>query len=148
MLSSWVSIGLYLPKEHQRVFAILLVCSSESNDSSLGQLSFTGSLETQDLCMYGSSFAKSEKYPSSEVSLYSVLLFSFSKEMFISQDFDIFMMKLDLSSKFVFSFLILLDILDKKTLSTIVFFLNAMKSVIRKRLMTFYLRNSSQWRFY
>ena len=94
--------------------------------------------------MYGSSFVKSEKYPSSEVSLYSVLLFSFSKVMFISQDFDIFMMKLDLSSKFVFSFLILLDILDKKTLSTIVFFLNAMKSVIRKRLMTFYLRNSSQ----
>lgn len=147
MLSSWVSIGLYLRKEDKRVFPILLVCSSESNDSFFGQFSFTDSLETQDLCMYGSSFVTSDKYSSSEVSLYSVLLFSFSKVMFRSQDFEIFMMKLDLSSKFVFSFLILLDILDKKTLSTIVF-LNAMKSVIRKRLMTFYLSNSSQWRFY
>ena len=48
-----------------------------------------------------------------------------------------FIIKLVLSSKFVLSFLSLLDILYKKALSAIVF-LNAMTSVIRKGLITFY----------
>ena len=40
ILSAWVAIGLHLPQEHQRVFPILLVSSSESYDSFPGQFSF------------------------------------------------------------------------------------------------------------
>ena len=42
MLSAWVAIGLYLPQEHQRVFPILLVSASESNDSFPGEFFFHG----------------------------------------------------------------------------------------------------------
>ena len=70
-----------------------------------------------------------------------VPLFSSSEALFISSDFDIFIMKLILSSKFVLSFLSLLDILYEKAHSTIFFFfLNAMMSMIRKRLITFYFK--------
>ena len=47
MLSAWVAIGLYLPEEHQRVFPILLVSSSDFDDSFSGQFSFTDFFETQ-----------------------------------------------------------------------------------------------------
>ena len=72
--------------------------------------------------MYGCSFVRSDKYSSSKVSLSLVPLFSSSKALFRSSDVDIFIMKLVLSSKFVLSFLSLLDILYKKALSTIFFF--------------------------
>ena len=55
-----------------------------------------------------------------------------SEALFLSSDFDIFMIKLVLSSKFVMSFSSLLDILYKIALSTTVF-LNAMTLMIRKR---------------
>ena len=48
-------------------------------------------------------------------------LFSSSEALFASSDFDIFMMKLVLSSKFVLSFLSSLDIFYNKALSTIIF---------------------------
>ena len=41
ILAAWVAIGLYLPQEHQRVFPILLVPSSQSDDSFPGQLIFS-----------------------------------------------------------------------------------------------------------
>ena len=71
--------------------------------------------------MFGSSFVKSDNYLLSEVSLSSVPLFSSSKALFISSDFDIFRIKLVLFSTFVVSFLSLLDILYNTALSAIVF---------------------------
>ena len=87
MHSPWVVIALYLLQEHQRVFPILLVSSSESDDSFPGQFSFTDSFETQVFYMYGCSFVKSDKYSSSEISLSSIPLFSSSEALFISSDF-------------------------------------------------------------
>ena len=138
MLSAWVAIGLHLSQENQRVFPILLVFSSESDDSFPGQFYFTDSFETQGSYMYGCSFVKSDKYSSSEISLSSIPLFSSSEalSLFRVSDFDFFMVKPVLSSKFTLSFLSLLDILYKKAYSTIVF-LNAMTSMIRKRLIIF-----------
>ena len=95
--------------------------SSESDDSFPGQFSFTDSFETQGSYMFGSSFVKSDNYLLSEVSLSSVPLFSSSKALFKSSDFDIFKIKLILSSKFVLSFLSLLDILYNTARSAIVF---------------------------
>ena len=100
---------------------------------------FQGLFWNTGLYMYGCSFLKSGKYSSSEVPLSSILFFSSSKILFVSSDFDIFLIKL-LSSKFVLSFLSLFDIWYKKALSTIVF-LNAMTFMIRKRLTTFYFKS-------
>ena len=76
--------------------------SSESDNLFPRQFSFTDSFETQGSYMYDCSFVKYGNYSSSEVSLSSVLLFSSSEEaLFINSDFNIFMMKLFLSSKFV-----------------------------------------------
>ena len=113
------AIGLNLPQEHQRVFPILQESSSESDDSFPYQFSFRDSFETQGLHMYDCSFLKSDKYSSSEVSLSSVPLFSSSRALFVSSDFDIFMMKLCFT-KICFESLV--DILVEKALSTIVFF--------------------------
>ena len=41
MLCAWVAIDLYLSQEHQRVFPILLLSSSESDDSLCGQFPLT-----------------------------------------------------------------------------------------------------------
>ena len=113
MFSARVAIGLYLPQKHQIVFPILLV-PSESDDSFPRQFSLTGTFETQGSYMYGYSFVKSDKYSSSQVPLSSFPLFPSSKARFIRSDFDIFHTKLVLSSKFVLSFLSLLNILYKK----------------------------------
>ena len=124
MLSVWVAIGSYVPQEHQIAFPILLVPSFESDDSFPGQFSFTDSFETQGSYMFGGSFVKSDNYLLSEVSLSPVPLFSSSKALFISSDFDIFKIKLILSSKFVLSFLSLLDIWYNTARSAIVFWTN------------------------
>ena len=121
---------MHLPKDNQRVFSILLVSSSESDDSFPYQFSFTDSFETQGLCMYGYHFVKSDKYSSSKVSLFSVLLFSSFEALFIVQTWT-FLSRNMLSSKLVLSFLSLLNILHKKALSAIVFF-SAIMSIIRK----------------
>ena len=105
MVSAWVAIGLYL--SHQRIFPILLVFFSESHHSLPGQCSFTDTFETQDSNMYVCSFAKSENYSSSEVSLSSVQLFLSSEALFINSEFDIFVMKLVLSSKSFLSFFLI-----------------------------------------
>ena len=135
MFSAWVAFSLHLPQEHQRVFPILLVTSSEPDDSF--PFLFTDSFETQGLYMYGFSFVKWEKYSSSELSLSLVPLFSSSRALFTSSGPDIFMMKLVYSSKFVFNFPSLLYVLYKKAFSTIAF-LKAMTSMIRKKLITFF----------
>ena len=80
---------------------------SESHHYFPGQCSFTDTFETQGSNMYGCSFAKSEKYSSSEVSLSSVQLFSSSEALFINSDFDILVMKLVLSSKSFLSFFLI-----------------------------------------
>ena len=141
MLSAWPAIGLHLPQENQRLLPILLVPSSEPDYSFPGQFYFTDFFETQGSYMYGCSFVKSGTYSSSEISLSSGPLFSSSEalSLFRGSDFDIFLVKPVLSSKFVLSFLRLLDILYKKAYSTIVF-LNAMTSMIRQRLITFYFK--------
>ena len=107
----------------------------------VGQFYFRDSFQTQGLYMYGCRFVKSGKYSSSEVSIFSVALFPFFEALFISSDFGIFILKLVWSSSFFLSFLGLLDIFWKKAPSTIIF-LNAITSMIRKRLETFsVLRN-------
>ena len=122
MIFAWVAISLHLPQKRKRVFPILLVLSSEPDDSFLEQFFLTDSFETQDLYMYDCRFAKSDKYSSSEVSLSSVSLFLSSEALllFIGPSFYIFMDKLLLSSKFILSFLSLLDILLKEVRNTIV----------------------------
>ena len=122
MIFAWVAISLYLPQKRKRVFPILLVLSSEPDDSFLEQFFLTDSFETQDLYMYDCRFAKSDKYSASEVSLSSVSLFLSSEALllFIGPSFYIFMDKLLLSSKFILSFLSLLDILLKEVRNTIV----------------------------
>ena len=122
MIFAWVAISLYLPQKRKRVFPILLVLSSEPDDSFLEQFFLTDSFETQDLYMYDCRFAKSDKYSSSEVSPSSVSLFLSSEALllFIGPSFYIFMDKLVLSSKFILSFLSLLDILLKEVRNTIV----------------------------
>ena len=82
------------------------------------------------------SFVKWDKDSSTTVSLSWVPWFS---AVFISSDFDIFIIELVLSSKFVLNFLSLLDIWCKEALSTIDF-LNAMTSMVRKGLITFYFK--------
>ena len=119
MFSAWVAFGLYLPQEHQRVFPILLVTSSEPDDSF--PFLFTDSFETQGLYMYGFSFVKWEKYSSSELSLSLVPLFSSSRALFTSSGPDIFMMKLVYSSKFVFNFPSLLMFYIRKLLARLLF---------------------------
>ena len=107
----------------------------------VGQFYFRDSFQTQGLYMYGCRFVKSGKYSSSEVSIFSVPLFPFFEALFISSDFGIFILKLVWSSSFFLSFVGLLDIFWKKAPSTIIF-LNAITSMIRKRLETFsVLRN-------
>ena len=64
ILSEWVAIGLHWPQEYKRVFPILLVSYSKSDDTFPEQFSFTDSFETQVLYMYDCSFVKSEKYSS------------------------------------------------------------------------------------
>ena len=83
---------------------------SESHHSFTAQCSFTDTFETQASNIYDCSFAKSEKYSSSEVLLSSVQLFSSSEALFINSDFDILVMKLVLSSKSFLSSLSLIDI--------------------------------------
>ena len=102
MLSAGVAIGLYLPQEHLRVFPILLVSSSAADDFFPGQFYFTEFCETQGLYMYGCSFVKSDKYSSPEVSLSSVPLFSSSEALSLFIGSDFFIVKLILSSKFIF----------------------------------------------
>ena len=130
LCSHWFVLTIITPES----ISILLLSSSKSDDSFPWKLSFIESLETQSSYICSCSFEKSDKYSSFEVQLSSVSLFSPSEALFISSDFDSFMMYLVLSSKFVLSFLSLLDILYKKAPSTIVL-VNAMKSVIRKRLL-------------
>ena len=101
--------------------------SFESDDSFLGQFSFTDSFETR--FMYGCNFVK-PNYSSSEVILFSDTLFSSSEALLIS---DI------ISSKFVLNFLSLLDILYKKALSTIFFESNDMND---QKEINFILSNS------
>ena len=105
--------------------------SFESDDSFPGQLSFLESFETEGSYICNCNFAKLDKYSSSQVSLSSVPLFSYSKALFVSSDFDIFMLKLVLSSKFLWTSLSLLDILYNKPLSTF-FFLIVITSMVRE----------------
>ena len=129
LCSHWFVLTIRTPES----ISILLLSSSKSDDSFPWKLSFIKSLETQSSYICSCSFEKSDKYSSFEVQLSSVPLISPSEALFISSDFDRFMLDLVLSSKFVLSFLSLLDVLNKKAPSTIVL-LNAMKSMIGKRL--------------
>ena len=74
---------------------------SEFDDTFPEQFSLTSSFETQGLYMHGYSFVKSDKFSSSKASLSSVPLLSSPEALFINSDFDNFMMKLVLSSKFI-----------------------------------------------
>ena len=129
LCSHWFVLTIRTPES----ISILLLSSSKSDDSFPWKLSFIESLETQSLYICSCSFEKSDKYSSFEVQLSSVPLISPSEALFISSDFDRFMLDLVLSSKFVLSFLSLLDVLNKRAPSSILL-LNAMKSMIGKRL--------------
>ena len=120
----------------QRVFQILLVSFSETDNSFPEHFFFRTLLKHVKKCsyLYVCSFVKSDKYSWSEISLFlSTIIFIF-QSTFLSLDFDVCMMRLDLSLKFVLRFLSLLDILHKKALSTIAFF-NKMTLMIRKWLI-------------
>ena len=145
-------MGLYLLWEHQRVFPIQLLLSSESGNFFTWQFSFTDSFETQVTYMYCCSFKKSDKYSSAEVSLSSVPLFSSSEALVISYDSDIFVMKIALSWKFVGRLLSLLEVLYKnirKPLAQLfllllfllfIFVFNTMTWRIIKKRITFYIK--------
>ena len=145
-------MGLYLLWEHQRVFPIQLLPSSECGNFFTWQFSFTDSFETQVTYMYCCSFKKSDKYSSAEVSLSSVPLFSSSEALVISYDSDIFVMKIALSWKFVGRLLSLLEVLYKnirKPLAQLfllllfllfIFVFNTMTSRIIKKRITFYIK--------
>ena len=109
-----VAFDFHLPQENQRVFPILLLPSSESDYSFPREISLGGTfLKNIGFVHVGYSFVKSGKDLSSEVLLSSVSLFSFSVPLFIRSGFDVFMIKLVLSSKFALSFLSLIYVLYK-----------------------------------
>ena len=58
---------VFTTRKNKTVFPILLVSSSESDDSFPKQFSFTDSFEIRGSYMYGFSFVKSDKYSLTEV---------------------------------------------------------------------------------
>ena len=119
MLSTRVTTGLYLPQEHQRVFPIFLVPPSESDDNFSDKLFWN----TWIVHVLLQLFKARQVFILLSFTLFSPIIFIFPSTAYcISSEFDIFITILVLSSKFVLSFLRLLDILYKKALSTFFFF--------------------------
>ena len=108
-----------------------LPSSSKFVDSFPGQFSFLD-FEKQGSYLYSCSLVKRDKYSPSEALLSPVPLFLSSEALFISSYFDIFIMKLVLSSRFVSSFRVYLIFYIRNSYHD--FFLNVMTSMIRKRL--------------
>ena len=138
MLSAWVAIGLYLPKEHQRVFPILLVSFSESDDSFPGQFSFGHFWNTWFVHVWLQLCRVKQVFIIWSLIFFNPIIFIcrstvYKFRLWHFYDENCFI------SKICFEFFKFTYILNKKALSTINF-LNAMTSMMRKRLITFYFR--------